>query len=196
MTMKRIILIGIFSNLLLCGLLAGAETWNLSRNEYWTTVETEGSAAINDLRMKAVLRFDCNKNTSTLRFEIADYEKVQKLFDVRIFEGPSAPTRAMPLTTIDLKGVSPVQSLNLSQNGFISVMNRFVFETSSASLEQLYKRMATEGNLLRIRIKSYRDPKQFIISEFPLSNSRQAIAALAAACVDFTPQLPKPPRGK
>jgi hypothetical protein len=199
--MRKIILIGIFSILLFASQVS-AETpdWKLKPNEFGTSVETTGAAEINELRVNAVLRLACAKNGAWLKFEIADYEKAQKVFDIRIFEGPHAPTRSLPLTTIDLEGASPVRSMSVRQNGFISVENKFVFETggeqaniNSVALAQLYRRMAKEGNLLRIRIKSYRDPKQFIISEFPLNGSREAFSALAA-CVNSKSQPRKPAR--
>jgi hypothetical protein len=198
MAMKKIILAGIFGYLLLfSGFPANAETWSLSYDEYWTKVETLGMAKIDNLSVNAFLRLNCNKNGAMLKLEIADFDKVQKLFDVRIFEGPSAPTRDLLLTTIDLEGMKHTWSSSFKQAGYISVENRFVFEVRNASLAKLYKRMATKGNLLRIRIKSYRDPKQSIISEFKLGLLEQMFFnTLAAACVNFTPALPKPPKGK
>jgi hypothetical protein len=92
--------------------------------------------------------------------------------------------------------VNPVQSLSFNQFGFISYEKRFVIEVNYTSLAKLYKSMATEGNLLRIRIRSYRDPAKFIISEFPLGDSRKAMASLAEACIDFTPTPTKPARGR
>jgi hypothetical protein len=195
--MRKTILIGIFSIVLFFSQVS-AETpdWKLKRYESGTSVETAGTAEINELRVNASLGLACNKNGAWLKFAIADYEKIQKIFDIRIFEGPSAPTRSLPLTTIEIEGSSPVQSMSIRQNGFISVANRFVFETGGVDLEQFYKRMTAKGNLLRIRIKSYRNPKQFIISEFPLSGSREAMAEFAASCVDSKLQARKPARSK
>ena len=200
--MRQMLLIGILSFLLFSsGIPAETSEWKLEQNEHSTSVKSMGTAEINDLRADAVLKCDCSKNGAFLRLEIADFDKVQKHFNLRIFEGPSAPTLDMALTTIELQGVNPVQSISFKQNGYISVDGRFVIEISqvqanSIALAQLYRRMATEGNLLRIRIKSYRDPKQFIISEFPLNNSRKAIAALVAACPNSKPQPRKPAMGK
>jgi hypothetical protein len=197
MNIKRIILISIFSYLwLFPGFSTGAETWNLSRDEYWTEVETTGTAKVDELRVNAVLRLKCNKKAAILRLEIADYEKVKKIFDLDNFEGPEFPANLGSQTTVDLEGVDPVESLIFKQLGFISVENRFVFDINYTSLAKFYKRMATEGNLLRVKIKSYRDPAKFIISEFPLGDSRKAMDSLAEACVDFTPTPPKPARGR
>jgi hypothetical protein len=197
MNIKRISLISIFSYLwLFPGFSTGAETWNLSRDDYWTEVETAGTAKVDELRVNAVLRLKCNKNTGILRLEIADYEKVQKVFDLNNFEGPEFPANPGSQTTVELEGVNPAESLSFKQLGFISVENRFVFDINYTSLAKLYKRMATEGNLLRIRIKSYRDPTKSIISEFPLEDSRKAMASLATACVDYGPTAPKPAKGR
>jgi hypothetical protein len=195
--MRKIILIGIFSILFFSSQVSAENPdWQLKSYESGTSVETTGTAAINEIRVHAALGLACNKDGAWLKFEIADYEKIQKIFDIRIFEGPNAPTRSLPLTTIELEGSSPVQSMSIRQNGFISVANRFVFETGGVALEQFYKRLTAKGNLFRIRIKSYRDPKQFIISEFPLSGSSEAIAEFAASCVDSKSQARKPARGK
>lgn len=200
--MRQMRLLGIFSILLLSsGVSTQASDWKLEHNEYWTSVKTMGTAEMNDLRVDAVLKLECNANMTMLKLEIADYDKVQKVFDVRVFEGPNAPTRDLLLTTVELEGAKPAFSISLRQNGFISVENRFVFETgwsppSSAALAHLYRRIAKEGNLLKIKIKSYRDPKQFITSVFSLSNSREAIAEFAAACVDSKSQPQKRARDK
>jgi hypothetical protein len=194
--MRKMILIGMFSILLFSSQVsAAASEWRLEHNEHSTSVKTMGTAKINELGLEATLGLSCNKNFTMLRFEIADYDKAQKVFDMRIFEGPNALTRSLPLTTIELEGASPAWSMSFRQNGFISVANRFVFEIGDAALAQLYKRMTTEGNLLRLQIKSYRDPKQFIISEFPLNGSRQAMTALAA-CIDSKSQSREPAKGK
>jgi hypothetical protein len=194
---------GMVSLFLLFPIMLPAETseWKLERSEYWTSSKTMGTAEINGLRADAVLRLECNKNMTMLRFEIADYNKLQKAFDIRVFEGPDAPTRALALTTIELEGAKPAFSISVGQNGFISAANKFVFETGGSqaggdSLAQLYRRMAKEGNLMRIRIKSYRDPKQFITAVFPLNNSRETIAKFAAACLSSKSQPPKSGRGK
>jgi hypothetical protein len=190
MVIRRLILIGMFSTVFFSSkFFAATSEWKMQRNDSWTSVVTTATAEINNLRVDAALKLECNKKMTMLRFEMADFEKLQKVFDVRVFEGPDAPTRALPLTTIELEGANPSNSLSVGQNGFISVQHRFVFETGGAqktdgpALAQLYRRMAKEGNSLRIRIKSYRDPKQFITSVFPLKNSRKTIAEFAAACV-------------
>jgi hypothetical protein len=202
--MRQTPLIGIFSIFLFSsGISAETSKWKLEHNEHSTSVRTVGTAEINELRLEAILGLSCDKNFTMLRFEIADYDKAQKVFDIRIFEGPNAPTRSLPLTTIELEGASPAWSMSVRQNGFISVQNKFVFETggekanvNTVALAQLYRRMAKEGNLLRIRIKSYRDPKQFITSVFPLNDSREAIAEFAAACGGSKSQPQKPARSQ
>jgi hypothetical protein len=200
--MRKAIHFGILSILLFSsGIFTQASEWEMEQSESWTSVKTTGTAEINGLHVDAVLKLLCNKNMTMLKFEIADYDKVQNVYDVRIFEGPDAPTRDLPLTTIELEGAKPAFPVSVRQNGFISVENKFVFETgwsppSRAVLEQLYRRMAKEGNSLRIRIKSYRDPNQFITSVFSLSNARETIAHFAAVCVSSKSQPQKPGRGK
>jgi hypothetical protein len=180
--MRKPILFGIFIIFLFsCDLSAETRTWNLTHNEMWTTVETVGTADINELRIRVVLKLMCNKKDAALDFEIADWEKVQQTFDLRTFEGPDAPTRDLALTTIDLVGVGPKQSMSFHQNGFISPNGRFVVAIGGASLAKMYKRMSEEGNLLRIRIRSYQNPRQFIVSEFSLNEARKVISILAAA---------------
>jgi hypothetical protein len=200
--MRQTILIGIFSILLFSsGISAETSEWKLEHNNNSTSVETTGTAEINKLSVKAVLRLQCNKNMATLGLEIADFQKAQNVFDLDNFEGPSAPARTVPLTFIDLVSAHSTQSTRFAQNGFYSVEPRFVFQISqvqanSVALAQLYRRMVTEGILLRIRIRSFQDPYHFIIAEFPLSGSRKAIASLTSACPKPKLPLRKPAKGK
>jgi hypothetical protein len=201
--MRQTILIGIFPILLFSsGISAETSEWKLEHNKNSTSVETTATAEINyELRVEAVLRLQCNKNMATLGFEIADFQKAQNVFDLDNFEGPSAPARNVPLTFIDLVSAQPTQSSRFTQNGFYSVEPRFAFtisqvEANSVALAQLYRQMVTEGNLLRIRIRSFQDPYRFIIAEFPLSGSRKAIASLTSTCPNPKSPPPKPAKGK
>jgi hypothetical protein len=190
-------IISLFLTLLFfTGLSAETSDWNLVREKHGTAVKTTGTATIGEVHVQSALDLYCNESAAGFNFKIADYEKLQKVFDIRTFEGPSAPTRSLALTTIELEGVNPVQSMNVRQNGFISVDNKFVFEIRDSALAQFYKHMASERTLLRIRIKSYHNPKQFIIAEFPQRGSQQAMAGLKAACIALKSQTQKPAKNK
>jgi hypothetical protein len=200
--MRQAIPIGIFLILLFSsGISADTSEWKLERNKNSTSVETTGTAEINKLSVKTVLRLQCNKSMATLGFEIADFQKIQNVFDLDNFEGPSAPARRVSLTFIDLVSAHSIQSTRFAQNGFYSAEPRFVFtisqvQTNSVALAQLYRRMVTQGNLLRIRIRSFQDPYRFLIAEFPLSGSRKAITSLTSACPKPKSPPRKPAKGK
>ena len=172
--------------------MAGAPgTWTEKPGSDGRSVETSGIAVVGDLRVDAFLSLLCNRTgapVAWLDFTITEADKVTKIFDLSSFEGPDAPAQSRALVSIELVGTKS-QTVVAHQSGWYSAEHEggFAFGVGgntkeSKALAAIIKRMAQEGTALRIRIAAYDQPQRTIVSELPLSGSRQALAALAKVC--------------
>ncbi len=182
-----ILFISIFS-----AVAAHAGTWNLKQQNDQPVVETTGTAAVGDMRVKAFVSMSCNKKgapVAWLDYTISDADNVTKIFDLMQFEGPDAPAQARALVSLELEGGSPAQPLLAHASGWMSSEHAGGFgfgvggrTNESKALSQLIKRMAREGTLLSIRINPFTKQQPAIVAEFPLAGSREAFTALSGTC--------------
>ncbi len=184
----------VFVILAAAAMAAAAATgeWTAKPGTDGVTVETIGTAQVGDVHTGAFLSVTCNRTRAPvawLDYTIAEADKVSKVFDLSPFEGPDASAQARALVSVELVGDTAARPLIAHQSGWYSAEHEGGFgfgigggTKESKALAALIKRMAKSGTALRIHVASFDKPPRSIVSEFPLSGSRDALASLAKGC--------------